>query len=194
VGRHPGAVSGRDTATSSCSSDRAGLRHLSGGTIRYAATTELRAKATWPDNRPSAESDFSFADQFLLGCQCGGTVPRHILTRAHEIGAFWSNGSSSQARRTTPMEDCVASQRRPNTRARLRPRGHSHMTLALKRTLRPRDVPETDTVGGTLTPPTHVERIRPGKSIACRCFAIIWHTAARLGSSPPVGSQRRLNR
>jgi hypothetical protein len=25
-------------------------------------------------------------------------------------------------------------------------------------------------------------------------FAIIWHTAARLGRSPPVGSQRRLNR
>jgi hypothetical protein len=148
----------------------------------------------WPMRPAVPESGFAFADQLLLGCQSGGTRARHLLTRAHEIGACWSDASSSQARRTDANGRLCGKSAAAQYASAATPPGHSHMTLALKRTLWPRDVPETDTAGGTLTPPTHVERIRPGKSIACGCFAIRWHTAARLGRSPPVGSQRRLNR
>jgi hypothetical protein len=109
-------------------------------------------------------------------------VPRHILTRAHGIGAFWSNASSSQARRTDANGRLCGKSAAAQYASAPAPPGHSHMTLALKRTLRPRDVPETDTVGGTLTSPTHVERIRPGESIACECFAI-----RSFGTRPPIG-------
>lgn len=64
----------------------------------------------------------------------------------------------------------------------------------VKWTLRPRHVPETETVGGMPGPPRQVERALPGAVIALGCAAIIAHSLARRGMSPPVGSQRSVKR